>query len=393
MMTPRPNPDDQLHDFIEGRDALSQQLKALKNHPDQQAPAALDAAILAQIESALAQETNASSAASASNAEKLKQKKTPSFSLHFDFLFKHWAIPAGITALLVIGLTLQLRDHAQDKKSVQLAENKAQQEKVRVFIPAQISAEQAAPVEMHMPVSPRVAPPAPAPATAPSLQTAHKKAKSVDILDTQATSTPEPTILAEVETSSASLAKLASIPPPPTQSKATIHEQAQDHIQAQAASLALVANIDGLSRAKPAPIEMNPKIMGASGSLNRVIEQNQAQTQRTASTNAQLIEQEIKAVLTPANATRFAESTLEKNAELPMSMPKTAPAPKPAISVKPIIEEELSWLKRIEEQLKQEKNETALKEWQAFRKAYPHAQISEITLKKLQVLEQAKKEP
>ena len=40
MMTPRPNPDDPLLDFIEGRDALSQQLKALKNHPDQQVPAA-----------------------------------------------------------------------------------------------------------------------------------------------------------------------------------------------------------------------------------------------------------------------------------------------------------------------------------------------------------------
>jgi hypothetical protein len=388
MMTPRPNPDDQLLDFIEGRDALSQQLKALKNHPDQQAPAALDATILAQIERSLVEESNANKQV---HASKLNPKKTPSFNLSLDFLFKHWAIPAGITALLVLGVTLQLRDTAQEKNPVQLAESKVQQVDERVFIPAQISAEQdAPPVEMHSPVTPQVI--ASEPET--TMQVARKKAKSIDMLvAAKQTPAPAPTIMAEAETYAKPQTQVAS---------------ADELISAKIAPAPVPAPVPvpvpvpSIATATPTP---SLKILGSSGSLNRAREQNQAQAQTTiqipASTVAQITEQEIKTVLSPATATRFAEAPLGKSAELPMS----AAAPKPAvsavsaististISAKPIIEEEASWLKRIEEQLKQEKNETALKEWQAFRKAYPHANISESTLKKLQALEQAKKEP
>lgn len=382
MMTPRPNPDDQLLDFIEGRDALSQQLKALKNHPDQQAPAALDAAILAQIERSLVEESNANKQV---HASKLTSKKTPSFNLSFDFLFKHWAIPAGITALLVLGVTLQLRDTAQEKNPVQLAENKVQQVNERVFIPAQISAEQdAPPVEMHSPVTPQVI--ASEPET--SMQVARKKAKSTDMLAAakQAPApAPAPTIMAEAET----YAK------PETQ-VASADELISAKIAPTPAHAPVPVPVPSIATATPTP---SLKILGSSGSLNRAREQNQAQAQTTiqipASTVAQITEQEIKTVLSPATATRFAEAPLAKSAELPMN----SAAPKPAvsaistISAKPIIEEETRWLKRIEEQLKQEKNEAALKEWQAFRKAYPHVNISESTLKKLQALEQAKKEP
>ena len=380
MMTPRPNPDDPLLDFIEGRDALSQQLKALKNHPDQQAPAALDAAILAQIERALAEESNANKQV---HASKLNPKKTPSFNLSLDFLFKHWAIPAGITALLVLGVTLQLRDTAQEKNPVQLAENKVQHVDERVFIPAQISAEQdAPPVEMHSPVTPQVI--ASEPET--TMQVARKKAKSIDML-VAAKQAPAPTLMAEAETYAKPQTQVAS---------------ADELISAKIAPTHAPVPVPSIATATPTP---SLKILGSSGSLNRAREQNQAQAQTTiqipASTVAQITDQEIKTVLSPATATRFAEAPLAKSAELPMNVA----APKPAvsavsaististISAKPIIEEEASWLKRIEEQLKQEKNEAALKEWQAFRKAYPHANISESTLKKLQVLEQAKKEP
>jgi hypothetical protein len=382
MMTPRPNPDDPLLDFIEGRDALSQQLKALKNHPDQQLPAALDATILAQIERSLVEESNAKKQV---HASKLNPKKTPAFNLSFDFLFKHWAIPAGITALLVLGVTLQLRDTAQEKNPVQLAESKVQQVDERVFIPAQISAEQdAPPVEMHSPVTPQVI--ASEPET--SMQVARKKAKSTDMLAAaKQAPAPAPTIMAEAETYAKPQTQVAS---------------ADELISAKIAPTPAHAPVPSIATATPTP---SLKILGSSGSLNRAREQNQAQAQTTiqipASTVAQITEQEIKTVLSPATATRFAEAPLAKSAELPMN----STAPKPAvsavsaististISAKPIIEEEASWLKRIEEQLKQEKNEAALKEWQAFRKAYPQAHISELTLKKLQALEQAKKEP
>lgn len=382
MMTPRPNPDDQLLDFIEGHDALSQQLKALKNHPDQQAPAALDATILAQIERSLVEESNAKKQV---HASKLNPKKTPSFNLSFDFLFKHWAIPAGITALLVLGVTLQLRDTAQEKNPVQLTENKVQQVNERVFIPAQISAEQdAPPVEMHSPVTPQVI--ASEPET--SMQDARKKAKSTDMLAAaKQAPAPAPTLMAEAETYAKPETQVAS---------------ADELISAKIAPAPVPAPVPTIATATPTP---SLKILGSSGSLNRAREQNQAQAQTTiqipASTVAQITEQEIKTVLSPATATRFAEAPLAKSAELPMN----STAPKPAvsavsaististISAKPIIEEEASWLKRIEEQLKQEKNEAALKEWHAFRKAYPHVNISESTLKKLQALEQAKKEP
>jgi hypothetical protein len=378
MMTPRPNADDQLLDFIEGRDALSQQLKALKNHPDQQAPAALDATILAQIERSLVEESNANKQV---HASKLNPKKTPSFNLSLDFLFKHWAIPAGITALLVLGVTLQLRDTAQEKNPVQLAENKVQQVDERVFIPAQISTEQAAPsVEMHSPVTPQVI--ASEPET--SMQVARKKAKSTDMLAAaKQTPAPAPTIMAEAETYAKPQTQVAS---------------ADELISAKIAPTPAHAPVPvpSIATATPTP---SLKILGSSGSLNRAREQNQAQAQTTiqipASTVAQITEQEIKTVLSPATATRFAEAPLAKSAELPMnsSAPKPAVSAVSTISAKPIIEEEASWLKRIEELLKQEKNEPALKEWHAFRKAYPHVNISESTLKKLQALEQAKKEP
>jgi hypothetical protein len=388
MMTPRPtsdttdnialstNSDEQLQDFIEGRDALSQQLKALKNHPDQGVPAALDAAILANIESALAQEANT---AHSTHLNKSRQKQTPSLFTLLDFLFKHWAIPVSVTALLILGLTLQLREQDQEKTSVLLAENKVQIPAEIVFTPAPLShAEQVAPtMKMERPLASN------APETTPSLQASRKTIKSSDLIAEKAKRASVPTIMVKPESQAIPEPQIASatlvqnlnqsevssdakLTVAVTGSRVSNSNMVSSTVQEQSASHSLITDAPISSNPHASTAAISSKTMGLNGSLKRTQEQTLA-------------------------AASLSEFTLEKNKPLPI--PTTTKSALPAISIKPIIEEEISWLKRIEEQLKQEKNETALKEWQAFRKAYPHVQINERTLKQLQVLEQSKREP
>ncbi|MDP3785582.1 MAG: hypothetical protein Q8Q55_00635, partial [Undibacterium sp.] len=96
-MNTLPREEQDLQEFLAGRDDLSKQLKSL---PQPSPSPELDAAIFARISGELAKESQA-----------VKQR-TPALRHLIDFIQGHlrsfWFLPVGATALVLIGLNLRV---------------------------------------------------------------------------------------------------------------------------------------------------------------------------------------------------------------------------------------------------------------------------------------------
>lgn len=364
MTTPIFTKNDELQDFIEGHDDLSQLVKACKDIPEKKPSAELDAAILSQIEHALLQEKNQQSKTKTGTGT-TKQHWKNYFSV--DFLFnptKHWQIPAGIAALLVMSVSWQMMQKtAEPEYSVKLAKQQEKPKAESVYVPETITP---AVEERELATIVSSTPKERTHYPARKEQAISPMPKIAIAGDEKAVPPPSPAPILAYEPPLPSIAKVES--PPQSTSTSAMASPPNNSLSESIADTALSSRSIAAKRSSIEATRANDYIAGR---------------MKEAVTEQELAKAGLQKDTLVASKKMALENKAEKPAPVLLSK---------AIAPKIAIEPANSWLARIQEDLLQQHHQAALKEWEAFRLAYPEMIIPEVTLKELTKLQQANQE-
>ncbi len=240
--------DDEFDAFLNGTDALSRRLQAL---PQPSSSAQLDAAILARVESALAQENRAPAA---NDAVDNSPKLAPSFG-------RRWRIPTGIAASLLAGVI----GHQtwQDSNSSQTVAIESMAEEAQVVTVNLQSPSAPPPPPPYVPDAVVTAQSAPAPAPPPVAAVAAARPEPVPELarqddrakreETEASAPPPPAPAPVMADAARELASGGAVPKPAAAAKAApvaVLAEAKPVIDPPA--LARVRKADAVAQPEPA---------------------------------------------------------------------------------------------------------------------------------------------